>query len=128
MDSKHDAQERRMRVLVVDDDPAIRLLLDRFLDQENCEVETAPDGEIALEFFQAGHFDVLMVDYQLPGMTGLDVMEMVRQQNPRIPIALITGVAYALEGIDLQQAGVTQLFTKPFDLYDIADWLRSLPS
>lgn len=126
MDSDQASQGLERRILVVDNEAVIRLLLSRFLEQQNYVVETAADGVTALERFDAGHFDVIMVDLQMPGMTGLEVARAVRQRDPHIPIALITGVADTLDENTLQQAGITRLFTKPFALDDISNWLQSL--
>jgi CheY-like chemotaxis protein len=92
------------------------------------EVNTAASGEEALELLNAGFFDVIMVDLQMPGMTGIEFAEVVHQQQPSLPIALITGVAHTLGEHDLERAGISKLFTKPFDLDEIATWIQSLPS
>jgi CheY-like chemotaxis protein len=128
MDTTQQSRASGRRVLVVDDDSTIRLLLSKFLEMQNCEAETAADGEEGLALLNAGHFDVIMVDLQMPGMTGIEFTEVVRQQHPDIPIALITGVAHTLGENDLEQVGISKLFTKPFDLDDIATWIQSLPS
>jgi CheY-like chemotaxis protein len=129
MDTTQESRAFGRRVLVVDDDPTIRLLLSKFLETQNCEVETAADGEEALALLNAEHVDVIMVDLQMPGMTGIEFAAVVRQQHPDIlPIALITGVAHTLGEDDLERAGISRLFTKPFDLDDIATWIQSLPS
>jgi CheY-like chemotaxis protein len=128
MDTTQQSRASGRRVLVVDDDPTIRLLLSKFLEMQNCEAETAAGGEEALELLNAGHFDVIMVDLQMPGMTGIEFTEVVRQQHSDIPIALITGVAHTLGENDLERVGISKLFTKPFDLDDIATWIQSLPS
>lgn len=125
MDSTGESEELEWRVLVVDDDPTIRLLLSKFLELQNCEVEIASSGDEALDLFNNTHFDVIMADLQMPGMTGIELAEMIRQQNSDIPIALITGVAHTLGEDDLERAGITKLFTKPFDLDEIAEWLQS---
>lgn len=127
MDTTQESRASGRRVLVVDDDPTIRLLLSKFLEMQNCEAETAAGGEEALALLNAGHFDVVMVDLQMPGMSGIEFAEIVRQQHPDIPIALITGVAHTLGEDDLERAGISKLFTKPFDLDDIATWMQSLP-
>jgi len=64
----------------------------------------------------------------IPTLTGIEFTEVVRQHHPDIPIALITGVAHTLGENDLEQVGISKLFTKPFDLDEIATWIQSLPS
>lgn len=117
----------KWRVLVVDDDPSIRMLLEFFFEQLDCSVVTAENGEAALEQFRASSFNIILLDLQMPGMSGLEVADAIRQENQGIPIVLITGVAHRLEGTDLEQAGITKLFTKPFDLVEMTDWFESLP-
>ena len=119
-------QEPALRILVVDDDETIRMLLSRFFEMQNYVTETAADGETALQLVRSQPVDVIFVDFQMPGITGLEFATQVRQQYPNLPIALITGVAHRLTDADLDQAGITKLFTKPFDLDDLSEWLESL--
>ncbi|MDH3599581.1 MAG: response regulator, partial [Candidatus Tectomicrobia bacterium] len=108
MDTTQESRASGLRVLVVDDDPTIRLLLSKFLEMQNCEAEAAASGEEALELLNAGQFDVIMADLQMPGMSGIEFAQVVRQQQPDIPIALITGVAHTLGENDLERAGITK--------------------
>ena len=126
MDGQHKVQPLGGRVLVVDDDPEIRALLSDFLTVQHFEVKTACDAETALALFQPGRFDVLLVDFQMSGMTGLELAAVVRKQDPLIPIALITGSAKMLTAQEISQAGITRMFSKPFDLNEIGSWLASL--
>jgi DNA-binding response OmpR family regulator len=126
MVGKAGRQETEKRLLLADDDVNIRTLLADFFVGQHFEVETAPDGETALALFTSGRFDVILVDYQMTGMTGLDVAVAVRQQDVHIPIALITGFASTLDAQDVARAGITKIFAKPFDLHEISHWLESL--
>jgi two-component system response regulator MtrA len=117
----------RGRVLVVDDDAAIRELLTEFLEQQDFEVQIAPDGSSGLAAFGTERFDLLLVDFQMPGMTGVEMAAEVRRRNPTIPIALITGSKDALVAGAVAQAGINQTFTKPFNLGNLANWIASLP-
>ena len=116
----------RRRGLVVDDDPAVRELLTVFLEGRDFEVRTAPDGPTGLAAFNAEPFDLILVDFQMPGMTGLEMAAEVRRTDLHIPIALITGIANTLEAEAVAQAGIIHTFPKPFDLNELANWLRSL--
>jgi DNA-binding response OmpR family regulator len=112
---------------VIDDDPAVRAFLTEFLEQQAFEVRTAQDGMQALTIFRAEPFDLIIVDFQMPGMSGLEVAAEVRQTHPHIPIALITGTANTLNIDSVTRAGITRLFQKPFDLEVVTNWIRSLP-
>jgi CheY-like chemotaxis protein len=115
------------RVLVVDDDPAIRTFLAEFLEQQAFEVRIAQDGAGALALFRAEPFDVVFVDFQMPGMSGLEVAAEVRQMHPHIPIALMSGTAKTLNTDQVMRVGITRVFQKPFDLEIMKHWIQSLP-
>ncbi len=126
MDGQRKLQPLGGRILVVDDDPEIRALLSDFLTVQHFEVKTAVDAETALALFEPGRFDALLVDFQMSGMTGLELAAVVRKQDPLIPIALITGSAEMLTAQEISQAGINRMFSKPFDLNEIGSWLASL--
>jgi CheY-like chemotaxis protein len=115
------------RVLVVDDDPGVRAFLAEFLALQDLAVRTAQDGAQALAIFGTESFDLVMVDLQMPGMSGLEVAAVVRQTHQHIPIALVTGTVHALHTEALRRAGITRVFQKPFDLKALQSWIRSLP-
>jgi CheY-like chemotaxis protein len=116
----------RGRVLVVDDEPAVRAILNDFLGQLDFEVYTAPDGAAALQAFHAQHFDLILVDFQMPGITGLEVAAEMRKTNQHLPIALISGTVNAVEADCITQAGITRTFQKPFRLEELCAWIKSL--
>jgi DNA-binding response OmpR family regulator len=115
------------RILVVDDDPAIRAFFSDFLEHIGFEVRTAPEGTTALELFRVETFDVVLVDFQMPGRTGLEIAAEIRQKNATIPIALVTGSVQALDASLVAQAGINRVFQKPFSIDELATWLQSLP-
>lgn len=126
IDKSQELPDPRRRVLVVDDDPAIRAFLTDFLEQQDFEVRTTQDGRTALAVFDTERFDLLLVDFQMPGMTGLEVATKVRKTDPDIPIGLITGTASTLEAEAVVQAGVSRVFPKPFSLEELSLWIHSL--
>ena len=117
----------RRRALIADDDPAVRTLLTDFLEQQGFEVRTAQDGSSALALFHAESFDLILVDLQMPDLTGLEVAAEIRRTAPHIPIALITGTAGALDPQAVMQAGINRTFPKPFRLEELSAWISSLP-
>jgi CheY-like chemotaxis protein len=122
-------QERpttRGRILVVDDDAAVRAFLAEFFEQQNFDVRTAQSGAQALGLLQVESFEVIFVDFQMPGMTGLEVAAAVRRTHPHTPIALATGTANSLDIDMVIRAGITRMFQKPFDLETLSSWMRSL--
>ncbi len=125
MSGAHDIRGRQ-RVLIVDDDESIRSLLHLYFEQEGYDVETVESGELALERFEIGRFQLVMLDYYMPGINGLEVASAMHEQDPSVTIVLITGMAHTLAQVDLAPTGITRVFSKPFDMCEIAEWLRSL--
>ena len=117
----------RRRVLVVDDESAIREVLATFLEQYEFAVHTVPDGASALALLQTEYVDVILVDLQMPGISGLEMALEVHKTNPYIPMALITGTPMAIQLATLTQAGISRVFAKPFDLEALVAWLQALP-
>lgn len=117
----------RRHVLVVDDESAIRMVLATFLEQYEFAVHTAPDGPSALALLQSERVDVILVDWRMPGISGLEMALEVRKTHPSIPMALITGTPMALQPAPLRQAGISRVFAKPFDLEALVAWLQALP-
>ena len=114
-------------VLVVDDESAIRAFLTTFLERYGFAVHAAPYGASALALLRAKPVDVILVDLQMPGISGLDMATEVRRINPYIPMALITATPMAIPPMTLRQTGISRVFVKPFDLEELLAWLRELP-
>jgi two-component system KDP operon response regulator KdpE len=126
MVSRQERPNSRRRVLVVDDEVAIRTLLTVFLESREFAVRTAPDGASALALLQTEPAEVILVDWHMPGISGLDMAVEVRRTNSHIPIALMTGTPRAIQPAALQQVGISRMFVKPFDLEELLAWLRAL--
>jgi CheY-like chemotaxis protein len=79
------------RILIVDDDPAVQATIKILLDRAGHSVVAASDGRKGLAIFEAGDFDLLLLDIFMPGMDGLETMRLIHQQQPLIPIIVISG-------------------------------------
>jgi len=115
-----------VRILVVDDDRAVREALQRALALAGYEVEAVPDGEAALERMAQAVPDAVVLDVGLPGMDGLEVCRRTRHLGNRVPILLLTAreaVADRIEGLD---AGADDYLVKPFDVGELKARLRAL--
>ena len=82
---------RRRRALVVDDDDALLRAHGRALVKGGYEVELADDGQVALRALARTSFDVILSDVDMPGMSGLTLLERVRDYDLDVPVVLITG-------------------------------------
>jgi len=105
------------RILVVDDDPNMLLLIDFNLASKGYAVTTATDGATAVELARTGSFDLLILDLMLPGMSGFQVTETLRAL-PRCaatPVLLVTARSRMEDFEKAARVGVTDYITKPFD-------------
>jgi DNA-binding response OmpR family regulator len=115
-----------MRVLVIEDDEAIRSVLDRGLRAEGFDVDTCADGAEGLWKALSGGYAAIVLDLLLPGMNGYTVCERLRSEGDTTPILVLTAKAGEFDQIDLLDAGADDFLTKPASLAIIAARLRVL--
>jgi len=110
---------KTLRILVVDDNSLILMSLSRFL-KKIALVKTASTAEEALEAIEEQHYDLCLLDFTLPGMTGLDAMKIINEQFPNTKVAIMTGTLLN-EAMKEQVDDYAYTFIeKPFALSDIA--------
>jgi len=105
---------KRPKVLVVDDDPAVRESLRDALESENFDVIFAADGNEALEKFYEGDIDIVLLDLKMPDKSGWEVFERMTAVNPLLPVIIITASNDAVELA--AQAGASAIVEKPIEL------------
>lgn len=105
-------------ILIVDDDPSFRELLSGFLDGLGYSVQTSVDGAEALDRLRADAADLVLLDLELPGMSGLDVLRYVKSEKIDTKVVAISGHAAARDylGPDGIKLGAEAFMTKPIDL------------
>jgi DNA-binding response OmpR family regulator len=108
-----------IRVLVVDDEPAIRELLTEYLRGRGMDVVAVEDGEAARTVLQRDPPDLLVIDLKLPGIDGIDVLRVASACAPPVPAVMITGFGSVEIAIDALHAGGRDFLAKPFRLRDL---------
>jgi len=118
----------RARILVADDDPASADLLKYFLESHGFEVETAPDGNRALEMGTSGEFRLVILDMHMPMYDGVEVLEFLRKRHVLHPIKAIAITGDVSEEVrgELEAGGIDSLLTKPVDLQLLGDEVNRL--
>ena len=115
-----------MRILVVEDDRAMAGLLQKGLTEESHMVSVASDGRTGLEMAEAYSFDVIVLDWMLPRMDGLEVARRLRRERNGTPILMLTArddVPDIVKGLDV---GADDYLTKPFSFAEFLARLRAL--
>jgi DNA-binding NtrC family response regulator len=112
------------RILIVDDDPGQRSLLDSFLTSQGFETVLATSGEQALEQLRAGEFGMVISDVRMPGLTGLETLRRARQEHPVLPVLLVTAYADIREAVGAMRDGALNYLAKPIDLDELLATVR----
>ncbi|RLB94279.1 MAG: hybrid sensor histidine kinase/response regulator [Deltaproteobacteria bacterium] len=102
------------RVLVVDDEVRIQKACRRLLTEEGCDVEVAQNGIQGLKMIEEKHFDIILLDLMMPGISGLDVLKDVKSHHPDTVVIIITGYATLEHSIETMKKGAFDFLSKPF--------------
>jgi CheY-like chemotaxis protein len=121
-EDRQPAQTLTGRVLIVDDDPTVGLMLSEVLSIMGYSVKHAATGEDALDDVMTFEPDAVLLDLVLPGMTGGEVLDVLRQRHPHVRVVIITGNREQLTGV-LGRGAVAYL-TKPFSVQSVQETLR----
>jgi two-component system response regulator PrrA len=114
------------RILIVEDDEAVRTAVERGLRLHGFEVGAAADAELALERIASREPDLLIIDVGLPGMSGIELCERLRSVSVATPILILSALDQVSDRIAGLQAGADDYLVKPFDLEELTLRLRAL--
>ncbi|MCL4178089.1 MAG: sigma-54 dependent transcriptional regulator [Verrucomicrobia bacterium] len=107
------------RLLIVDDDPGQRSLLDSFLRGQGFATLPVDSGEAALAALRAQPVDMMISDVRMPGMSGLDTLRRARQEHAVLPVLLVTAYADIREAVEAMRDGAVNYLSKPIDLDEL---------
>ncbi len=107
------------KILVIDDDKSARLLLERVLTRAGHTVTLVDNGEQGLSLLAKDTYDLIITDKNLPGIDGLEVLRLARQQMPTLQAIVITGFPTPETKSSARDLGVFSYVTKPFGILDI---------
>lgn len=114
------------RILLVEDDRNMAMGLEFNLRSEGFEVTVCPDGESGLEALEAKPYDLMVLDWMMPGIDGMEVLKRLRAGNVKLPILLLTARDSKEDIVEGLDAGADDYLTKPFDLNILVARIRSL--
>ncbi len=112
------------KILIVDDDPGQRSLLDSFLRSQGFATTTVESGERALEILQAEPIAMMISDVRMPGISGLETLRRARQHHSVLPILLVTAYADIREAVGAMRDGALNYLAKPIDLDELLNTVR----
>ena len=107
--------ERRYRALIVEDDPAIRRLVEKLLARRHFHIDTAQNGLEAVDKLRSNPYTVLILDLMVPELNGFEVIDFLKEQQMSVPVVVVSAVSQqALTKLDLDI--VKLVISKPFDV------------
>lgn len=107
------------KILLVEDDDALRFIVKDNLEQNNYKVQDAEDGEIALQLFKENAFDLIVLDVMLPKVDGFQVAEKIRKTNEQVPIIFLTARSMTEDKIMGLTIGGDDYIPKPFSMEEL---------
>ena len=113
-------------ILIVDDQPGIRLLLTDVFESEGYRVITAETGKEALDKIYKHAFDLLILDYKLPVVNGIEVLTRLERENMVIPAILMSGLAEEMEQEAEGLRSLKDVLAKPFDIKMVIEMVKSI--
>jgi DNA-binding response OmpR family regulator len=113
-----------MRILVIEDERGISGFLRQGLEEESYAVDVAEDGKLGLDLALSGEYDLVLVDWMLPGMSGIEITRNFRKSFAETPVIFLTAKDTADEAVFALQAGANDYIRKPFNFEELLARIR----
>jgi DNA-binding NtrC family response regulator len=110
---------KKLHILIIEDGQSQREMLRDFLLKEGHRVADAENGEIGIRSVQTGYFDLILLDYKMPGMDGMEVLRQIKAINPQIDVVIITAYGTIETAVEALKAGAIDYITKPIEFDEL---------
>jgi DNA-binding NtrC family response regulator len=117
--TRRDTMPTKNRILVVDDEEALRIVLSAELEGEGYQVSNAADGQEAINILKKQEFDLILLDIKMPNVDGFEVLKYVKERLPKTKVIMLTGFADLKNAIESKKLGAEDFISKPYDLVDL---------
>ena len=107
------------KILIAEDEEITLKQLLSILQKEGCEVTGVKDGNHAFQEIESGHFDLLIADIKMPGLSGIEILERMKGKYPATEVIIITGFGSIGSAVEAMRKGACDYITKPFDLDEL---------
>jgi CheY-like chemotaxis protein len=115
------------KILIVDDEEILRMLISDTLEDLDVQIEIAEDGRIALDKLNKSDYDLLLLDYMMPELTGMEVLEQLpMEKKNRMPIIMLTAKAQDSDRTKALEAGVRGFMPKPFSPLELLQLVEEI--
>lgn len=113
-----------MKILIVEDEVGISNFLKQGLEEEGYEISLAFNGSDGLTLAQTNNFDLILLDWMLPGLAGIEVCKAIREENKQIPILFLTAKDTVQETIEGLKSGANDYIKKPFSFEELLERIK----
>ncbi|MDF9866599.1 two-component system alkaline phosphatase synthesis response regulator PhoP [Bacilli bacterium PM5-3] len=114
------------KILVIEDEQSLQTILEYDLSQHNHDVDLCGDGQEGLEMIKDNHYDLAIIDWMVPSLSGIDVVQKVREFNKKIRLILLTAKDDEMDIVRGLEAGANDYVTKPFSPRELSARIRGL--
>lgn len=112
------------RILIVDDEPDMRLAVRNVLKLRGYEISEAGDGPSALAMVRESRPDLVLLDIRLPGMDGIEVLDGLKKMDDSLPVVMITGYGHIQSAVDVMKLGASEYLQKPFENAQLVETVK----
>ena len=114
------------KILIVEDDVKVANFIKKGLFTQDFESEIASDGQEAKQLFVQNEYDLIILDINLPDMSGIDICSFIRQKNTQIPILMLTAMGSITDKLSGYEVGTDDYLVKPFDFMELLVRIKAL--
>ena len=115
-----------MRLLIVEDEKELCDTISKSLYESGYEVDTCYDGDEALDYILAENYDLIVLDLNLPGTDGMDILKELRKENEETKVLILSARSQIVDKVEGLDAGANDYMEKPFHLQELEARIRSL--
>jgi CheY-like chemotaxis protein len=112
------------KILIIDDNKDILVMFEQLLLDEGFSVSTANNGIAGIELFKRENFDLVITDIYMPGISGLDVVESIRNDIMKVPIILMSSDYLPVDPDDVKKLGINAIISKAINDYDFCELIK----
>lgn len=123
---KHNPITRRMKILVVEDEPKLAGFIKKGLEEQSWEVEVAFDGRMGRNLALGSNFDIIVMDVNLPGINGFDLAQQLRGEGIAVPILMLTALGTVDDKLQGFDSGADDYLVKPFEFRELIARIKVL--
>ena len=112
-------KDKLFQILIVDDNAEIREIVQEYLADSDCQIEGASNGKEALEKYNENPYDIIITDLKMPGISGIELIKLLKQKTDAIEFIIITGYASVDTAIEAVRIGAFDYIVKPFRMEEL---------